>query len=800
MIKKNTSRILLVLTITTNIIYIIWRILFTVPELINFWTIFFSISLIIVEVVGMFEFFISFYGMVKSYDPPKPQIDYDLYPDVDIYIATYNEPIDLVQKTVNGCLHIQYPDKKKVRIFICDDGSNKYPDRAIEMKNIAQKYGIGYIRRDTNEHAKAGNLNNAMKYTKAPLILTMDADMIPMHHILMETVPYFLQNEQARKYGRKEEFPKIGFIQTPQSFYNTDLFQFNLHSENRIPNEQDYFYRNIQSSRNASNTVIYGGSNTLISRQALNDVGGFFTNSITEDFATGMKIQAQGYVCYALNRVCASGLSPDSLKALVKQRERWGRGCIQTARRVNLLFMKGLSVGQKISYYSSISYWYSSLKRFFYIMSPIVFAVFNIQVVDCTILEVLIFWLPSYMTTNLTLKRLSSNIRNRRWTNIYETVMFQAMLIPVILETFGMSLNSFSVTSKDKKKAGEDSDPEAKYRIMLSLPYFGYVILSFIGIFKMVYYTIANEEGSFLVVIFWLVSNLFNIIMSIFFLLGRKQYRSTERFTARVECFVRQGNSEYSLHTSDVSEEGFAFISDKPIYINPTINFDAYFRMVQPHETYTSYLRARVVQVIDIGGRWKYACEIIKKIDDPSIPKNPFQISEDEHNINQWNLILHDRIPSLPQTIEGSLGFYQDLEVNINRRLKKIPFYSRKTARISTLLPFVTRAGDQLIMRDFNYEYIGVEKSPNLTYIRDMEIIIANEFVIRTTREDIVTPQNTVLFKILNIDEIVQTPRHRDLLLDWIVSGNANLKSRVQENDMKVTTKATTGNELADFV
>ena len=83
-------------------------------------------------------------------------------------------------------------------------------------------------------------------------------------------------------------------FKTPQSFYNPDLFQFNFYSEKRIPNEQDFFFREINVGRNRANAPIYAGSNTLISREALDEVGGIATGTITEDFETGIKIQAKG--------------------------------------------------------------------------------------------------------------------------------------------------------------------------------------------------------------------------------------------------------------------------------------------------------------------------------------------------------------------------------------------------------------------------------------------------------------------------------------------------------------------------
>ena len=102
----------------------------------------------------------------------------------------------------------------------------------------------------------------------------------------------------------------------------------NLYLEESAPNEQNFFFRYVQLARNRNNAAIYGGSNTVLSRKALMDAGGFYTGSITEDLATGLLIQAAGYKGYAVSEVHASGLSPEDLTSLFKQRERWARGCI----------------------------------------------------------------------------------------------------------------------------------------------------------------------------------------------------------------------------------------------------------------------------------------------------------------------------------------------------------------------------------------------------------------------------------------------------------------------------------------
>lgn len=95
---------------------------------------------------------------------------------------------------------------------------------------------------------------------------------------------------------------------------------------------------------------------------------------------------------------------------------------------------------------------------------------------------------------------------------------------------------------------------------------------------------------------------------------------------------------------------------------------------------------------------------------------------------------------------------------------------------------------------------MGVQKGASVDYPREIEIIVANEFLLKAIREDAVKPQHTVLYKIYNLEEIVQNTRHRDILLDWVIGGSMQLKEKMKQNDMKVAAKKTTSGELSDFV
>lgn len=723
------KKMLVTATVIMSCIYVIWRTFFTIPFGHGPLAVTAGLALLIVELIGMFELAVHFYNMTRLEYPELPVVDESLYPDVDVFIATYNEPASLLFKTINGCLNMDYPDRSKVHIYLCDDSNRA------EMRELADHMGINYLTRTEHIHAKAGNLNNAMKHTSSPLIATFDADMIPKHDFLTSCVPYFLTGE------------KIGFVQTPQSFYNPDQFQYNLYSEARIPNEQDYFYRDVQVGRNKSNSVIYGGTNTVLSRQALEDVGGFYTGSITEDFATGIEMQSKGYRCFATNKVLASGLAPGDLKSLIKQRQRWARGCIQTGRKMNILFKRGLTFAQRLNYISSIIYWYSGLKRVLYIMSPILFAVFGVLVVKCTILEILVFWLPMYLLTNMCLRMLSGNIRTTKWTNVYETILFPSLLPAVILETLGITMNKFAVTRKD----GAHND--RSYQLKQIIPHLILAVLSIIGIVNCIHWTFSQGTIGFLVVLYWLLINFYNIMMSIFFLSGRKVFRNYERILAAVDCTLTTEGETLSTVTHDISEGGIAIVLDTPRYIPSEAEFAV--RLVTDH--YSSEFTAKVTHVTSFGNKWKYAFKV-------------HEITEQDQR--QLLHIVYDREPTLPQKLDKDISTFEDIRLNFVKRGQVGLMSNRKLARIPLNHELDTLEYGTVMLMDFNYEFLLLNISrQELVY--ELRLPLAEGLVLDCMWVKSMRSKHGILYRIRNIQDIArngQMPELEALLKQWNVA------------------------------
>lgn len=661
----------------TSVIYILWRLFFTLPLHAGIVSLVAGIALFVAEFISMLEAVIHYICMSKDKAPEFPVIPESDYPHVDVLIATHSEEPELLFKTINGCKHMEYPDPAKVHIYLCDDN-----DRP-EMAKLAQKMGVGYFGLSGNKLAKAGNLNNALSKTDSPLVVTFDADMIPRSSFLMKTVPYFFLPEMIledgvwRKRTEEELDPdyKIGFVQTPQSFYNPDLFQFNFFAESNIPNEQDYFFKEVNVGRNSSNSAIYAGSNTLISRRALEEVGGIRTKTITEDFATGIDIQAKGYTCFAIDEVLASGLAPDDFPNLLKQRQRWGRGCVQTIRSARFLLGK-LPFLSKLSYLSCLLYWWTFLRRIVYILSPILFTVFGVLVVRTELWGILLIWLPSYLIYNHSLRLLSGKVRDQKWSNIVDTILCPYMILPILAETFGIRMRTFFVTSKEK--TGTRSA-----KIIYAIPHLILLAASIVGIYYSIERMMLYKSILGLVVLFWLCMNTYFLTMAVFFLLGRINYRSSQRFQAEIPVTFSVGTRRVHGTTCDISENGLSFVTDFPEFIHGIVDFEL------RDGKWAARVSGEVVQVGQFGNQWKYGVKLAEL---------PF---EEKQNYAQ---IVFDRLPTLATEIKTSAA--KDLMVFFKRKTASSVLSQRKLPRIPLDASLKTDSGETVHVSNYNYQYM----------------------------------------------------------------------------------------------
>ncbi len=497
--QKNLFKfIFYTLTILLTFTYIIYRIFFTIPTTLGIIALISSILVLFIEIWESLDFFAYYLNIlcVKKTSPKIPDLsNITQYPDIDVLIATINEHESLLKNTITACKNMSYPDKSKIHIYICDDGNRA------NIKKLAENLGVNYLSRITNKNAKAGNYNHALNHITSPFVATFDADMAPTPNFLLTTLPFFFTGTD-----------EIGFVQLPQSFNNPDIFQLRFKLENKIPFEQDYFYHSIQIAKNATNSAIYCGTNALFSRKALNSCNGFAIGTISEDIATGMMIESKGYKCLALNNVEAYGTAVNDLSGFVKQRSRWARGCVQILKKYNILKNKGLSFKQKIEYLSCISYWFFGVRRMVYLLTPLLFSIFGVIIVDCNLTTFISIWLPTYILKRFTLDIFEGNKRSSTWNKIYETILTPVLCKEVLKEFFGFGNTKFEVTPKSSQNL-----KMSKTNKQLLISHLVLLILNILGLIMCLFRIKTSGITVYILSLLWIISNIFYLTISVIF-------------------------------------------------------------------------------------------------------------------------------------------------------------------------------------------------------------------------------------------------------------------------------------------
>ncbi|KIS42905.1 UDP-forming cellulose synthase catalytic subunit [Kosakonia radicincitans] len=355
--------------------------------------------------------------------------DMSQWPTVDIYIPTYNEPLDVVRDTVLAAQCIDYP-RDKMKIYLLDDGKRR------EFAVFAADVGVGYITRNDNAHAKAGNLNHAMKLTHGELICVFDCDHVATRIFLQATVGGFLKD------------PKLALVQTPHYFYSPDPFERNLSVGRNIPNEGSLFYGPIQQGNDNWNATFFCGSCAVIRRSALEEIGGFAVETVTEDAHTALKLQRLGWGTAFVDIPLAAGLATERLVLHVIQRTRWARGMTQIFRLDNPLLGRGLTLPQRLCYLSAMLYYQFALPRIAFLTAPLAYLLFNLNIIHSSATLVFAYALPHLFLAVFVNSRLNGRFRYSFWGEIYDIVLAFHIVLPTVVTMLFPKRGKFNVTDK----------------------------------------------------------------------------------------------------------------------------------------------------------------------------------------------------------------------------------------------------------------------------------------------------------------------------------------------------------------
>lgn len=341
-----------VLALLVSLVYLGWRILFTV-DLAVWWV---SVPLLVFEVhafVGLALFTFSLWDVDRR--SPTWRVEATTA-RIAVLIPTYNEGPEILLPTIAAALALRLPHET----WVLDDGDRPW------VRQLAGELGAQYLTRTERTHAKAGNVNHALSVIEADFIVILDADHVAMPDLLTNTLAYF-------------DDPRVAVVQTPQDFYNLDSFEHDEQhsrspkvSERPAYHEQALFYRLLQPGKNRWNAAFWCGTNAIVRVAALRDIGGIATETITEDMHTTIRLHQRGWKTIYHNEVLAQGLAACNAAQYMLQRFRWGAGAMQVLRVDNPLTARGLRLPQRLAYAATILGWFDAWRSLGYLVLPIV--------------------------------------------------------------------------------------------------------------------------------------------------------------------------------------------------------------------------------------------------------------------------------------------------------------------------------------------------------------------------------------------------------------------------------------------
>ncbi|KAJ3416266.1 hypothetical protein HDV05_002556 [Chytridiales sp. JEL 0842] len=253
----------------------------------------------------------------------------ELLPIVDVLITTCGEPLEVVKKTVRGCVGMNYP-RRKLRVWVLDDAGRGELERWVESGELFEgekESGVGKVKKSGErvlktlsmpqvfyrsrikdgeelKDFKAGNLNYALRqiqlltlmgHSPPSYIAQFDTDMTPHPNFLRRLLPHLLLN------------PNVGIVSVPQRFSNTPNPDF-------LSQSMDFFFSTLAQATHDQGCGTYMGSGYIFRLSALRSIGGFGVETINEDFNTSIKALRNGWETVLVNEDLQIGLSSTMVK------------------------------------------------------------------------------------------------------------------------------------------------------------------------------------------------------------------------------------------------------------------------------------------------------------------------------------------------------------------------------------------------------------------------------------------------------------------------------------------------------
>ncbi len=581
--------------------YMLWRIIYTLPP--AGLTLDFGLGVLFttVEMLSMLGATVALVFLTRTSDR-TPEANRNVpwlkslphQPLVDVLICTYNEEEEILERTIIGALAIDYPN---YRLWVCDDGRRSW------LKELCQQHDCGYITRADNAHAKAGNINNALRHLSAlperpDFISILDADFVPKPQFLTRTLALTREAD-------------VGVVQTPQHFFNPDPIQANLAMARVWPDEQRFFFDVVMPSKDAWGGAFCCGTSSVLRFAPLIEIGGFPTDSVTEDYLVSLRLIEIGYRTVYLNEPLSLGLAPEGLKEYIAQRSRWALGFMQICRGRSgpLSQHTRVPLTERIMLMETFLHW--SATHFFRLLAlvvPAAYLLLNIQAVYAGVADAISHLFPFFVVQTAVMTWMTKGRVLPIMADLSQLLVATDIAKSVIVGLFKPQDHKFKVTPK----GGDRSKRLVQWPMLrIFLVYLGLTVAGVLWAFALDDTRSLADASA--IALYWSWYNIIILVLACFVCIEASQRRRGERFTGEGHVTLTVSDRQLQFPIEDISVSGVWLQGRRPGPIGQPVHvafdgIDADGKIVRAYEdgfavqfAQSKEVRARLIRHVYCG-------------------------------------------------------------------------------------------------------------------------------------------------------------------------------------------------------
>jgi len=383
---------------------------------------------------------------------------------IDIYIPVFNEDPELVRETILAAKRVKKLPEWNICYYLLDDSGDE------NMAQMAKEEGVPQVLRTSSKGRKAGAITNAMDETGGDFIVIIDSDTRLFPNILLNTLGYFKDDSVAwvqtpqwfcdLTQGEELEDSwkrKAGKIGKASANFVQKLFGKVKVGQDVFANDPAMFFDVIQRRRNNYNASFCCGATSIHRTSALRRVAisrwvdrvleakdrkaaieefdvEYISYHTSEDIYTSLLVHAykqKKYKSVLHPNVESKMLSPLDLGTWATQRFRYAGGTIDlVSKEFKRFFQSGLSLGQKLMYFSTFWSYTGAIWLVILIFSPIIYMFTNIAPVTSYSMDFFIHLIPFLFFNQLALMVATWGINSNRGGQFFIAIF------PIVLKAF----------------------------------------------------------------------------------------------------------------------------------------------------------------------------------------------------------------------------------------------------------------------------------------------------------------------------------------------------------------------------